>query len=105
MISFSFGQGFDQIGVAPPYGDMFSGNAQLMIDSAVSFNLHQQLAIACSSLQLTEQHWLTHLPIIYLFHSLIEDLMNIGGKVEREDDIFLNHNYIFPILYLFECYM
>ena len=32
MVSFSFGQGFDQIGVAPPYGDMFSGEAQLLID-------------------------------------------------------------------------
>ena len=32
MISFSFGQGFTQIGVAPPYGDMFSGEAQLMVD-------------------------------------------------------------------------
>lgn len=32
MISFSFGQGFVQTGVAPLYGDMFGGTDQLMID-------------------------------------------------------------------------
>jgi len=32
LVSFSLGQGFDQIGVAPPYGDMFGGTDQLLID-------------------------------------------------------------------------
>ena len=32
MISFSFGQGFVQTGVAPLYNDMFGGTDQLMID-------------------------------------------------------------------------